>query len=37
MAEGQTWDAVVAEDFLLIYNPAFEPGQKYTVVLETGA
>jgi zinc protease len=41
LAEGQTrpdghpWDAVVAEDFMLIYNPAFEPGKTYTVTLVT--
>lgn len=30
LAEGQDWDAVVADDFMLIYNPAFEAGQTYT-------
>jgi zinc protease len=34
LAEGQSWEAAVDENFLLIYNPNFEPGKKYTVTLE---
>lgn len=34
LAAGQPWKAAVAEDFLLIYDPGFEPGKKYTVVLD---
>ena len=34
LAAGQPWNAAVAEDFLLIYDPGFEPGKKYTVVLD---
>ena len=33
LAEGQEWKAAVNKDFLLIYNPPFEPGQTYTVEL----
>ena len=35
LAEGQPWKAAVDENFLLIYDPGFEPGKKYTVILET--
>lgn len=28
---GQSWDAVVDENFLLIYDPKFEPNQTYTI------
>ncbi len=34
LAEGQTWKAVVDENFLLIYNPEFEPSKTYTVILD---
>lgn len=33
LAEGQTWDAVVDENFILVYNPAFEPGKTYEIRL----
>lgn len=36
LCEGQEWDAVVDENFLLIYNPAFKPDRKYTIRLRTG-
>lgn len=35
LAEGQEWDAVVDENFLLIYDPSFEPGHKYEVRILT--
>ncbi len=28
------WDTVLTEDFILIYNPAFEPGKTYKIELE---
>lgn len=34
LAEGQAWDAVVDENFLLVYNPNFEPNNTYEIVLE---
>jgi zinc protease len=34
LAAGQPWDAVVTEDFLLIYDPAFEPGKTYKIEIE---
>lgn len=34
LAKGQTWEAAVDENFLLIYNPDFYPNSKYEVVLE---
>lgn len=33
LAEGQKWKAAVDENFLLVYEPGFEPNQKYTIVL----
>ncbi|MCL2561281.1 MAG: hypothetical protein FWE10_03035 [Rikenellaceae bacterium] len=35
LAAGQSWKAAVSKDFLLIYDPGFEPGKTYTIVLET--
>ena len=35
LAEGETWDAAVDENFLLIYNPGFEPGRSYTIRIDT--
>ena len=35
LAEGETWDATVDENFLLIYNPGFEPGRSYTIRIDT--
>ena len=35
LAEGQMWDAVVDENFILIYNADFEPSATYEVVIET--
>ncbi|MEG2790298.1 MAG: hypothetical protein RSA98_01745 [Odoribacter sp.] len=35
LAAGQSWKAVVDENFLLIYDAGFEPGKTYTVVLNT--
>ncbi len=34
LAEGEMWDAVVDENFLLVYNAAFEPNSTYEIVLE---
>ena len=34
LAEGQSWKAVVDENFLLIYDPGFEPGKTYSIVLD---
>ncbi len=31
LVEGQDWDAVVDENFVLVYNPGFEPGKTYTI------
>lgn len=31
LVSGQDWDAVVTEDFIMIYNPDFEPGKTYTI------
>ena len=36
LAEGQNWDAVVDENFLLVYNPEFEPNTTYEIVIEIG-
>ena len=36
LAAGQAWNAVVDENFLLIYDPGFEPGKTYTIRLDTG-
>ena len=34
LAEGEEWDAVVDENFILIYNAAFEPNSTYTITLD---
>ena len=34
LAEGQNWDAVVDENFLLVYNPEFEPNNTYEIVID---
>ena len=31
LADGQTWDAIIDENFLLIYNPNFEPNSSYVI------
>lgn len=36
LAEGENWDAVVDENFLLVYNPEFEPNSTYEIVIEIG-
>ncbi len=36
LAAGQAWNAAVDENFLLIYDPGFEPGRTYTIRLDTG-
>jgi zinc protease len=33
-ANGQRWKMVADENFLLVYNPAFEPSREYAIVLE---
>lgn len=33
LAEGQEWNAVVDENFILIYNAEFEPNATYTITL----
>lgn len=35
LADGQTWDAALDENFLLLYNPDLKPGQTYTVEIVT--
>jgi zinc protease len=35
LAEGQMWDAVVDENFILIYNADFKPSATYEIVIET--
>ena len=37
LAEGQTWDVAVDENFLLVYNADFEPNSTYEVVLDLNA
>ena len=34
LAEGETWDAVVDENFILIYNAEFAPSSTYTITLD---
>ena len=34
LAEGQAWDAVVDENFLLVYNAEFEPNSVYEIMLD---
>ena len=34
LAEGEKWDAVVDENFILIYNAEFEPNSTYTITLD---
>ena len=34
LAEGQDWDVALDENFLLIYNCDFEPGNTYQVILD---
>ena len=36
LAAGQAWNAAVDDNFLLIYDPGFEPGRTYTIRLDTG-
>ena len=36
LAEGQSWDAVVDENFILVYNANFEPSSTYEIVIEIG-
>lgn len=36
LAAGQSWKAAVDENFLLVYDPGFEPGKSYRIVLDTG-
>lgn len=36
LADGQNWDAVVDENFILVYNPEFEPNSTYEIVIEIG-
>lgn len=36
LAEGESWDAVIDENFLLVYNPEFEPNSTYEIVIEIG-
>lgn len=36
LAEGQSWDAVVDENFILVYNANFEPSSTYEIILEIG-
>lgn len=35
LADNQSWDAVVNEDFILLYNVDLKPNQEYKIVLET--
>lgn len=34
LADGETWDAVVDENFILVYNANFEPNSTYRITLE---
>lgn len=34
LADGETWDAVVDENFILVYNADFEPNSTYRITLE---
>jgi zinc protease len=34
LAAGQSWKVAVDENFLLVYNPGFEPSKEYTIVLD---
>lgn len=34
LADGQEWDAVLDENFLLVYNPNFEPNSTYEIVID---
>ena len=34
LAEGQTWDVALDENFILIYNAEFEPNHTYEVVID---
>lgn len=34
LAAGQPWKVAVDENFLLVYDPAFEPSREYTIVLD---
>ncbi len=34
LAEGEEWDAVVDENFILIYNAEFKPSSTYTITLD---
>lgn len=34
LAEGEAWDAVVDENFILVYNTDFEPNSTYTITLD---
>lgn len=34
LAEGQMWHAAVDENFLLVYDPGFEPGRSYRILLD---
>lgn len=34
LAEGEMWDAVVDENFILVYNANFEPNSTYTITLD---
>ena len=34
LADGEKWNAVVDENFILIYNAEFEPNSTYTITLD---
>lgn len=34
LAPGQSWNAALDENFLLVYDPDFEPGKTYTILLD---
>jgi zinc protease len=36
LAPDQNWNVALDENFMLIYDPAFEAGKRYTITLETG-
>jgi zinc protease len=36
MAEGQEWNAVIDENFILIYNADFKPSSTYEIVINVG-
>ena len=34
LAEGQSWDVALDENFILVYNAEFEPSSEYTIIID---